>query len=319
MFQVERPQEVLKTYFVVTTKEKSKAELKQTFLERTQCHFGKLVFSFRWDRHYFSEGLSRSHQNNCIQYKTTKTTFPKKSKAVFTSIRYRKTSQTQDVKSQSTEQSVRKKGQPKRASAFEKKARIVSFREISAISQNSFFSYNQKIKPLRAQKDIFGTYSMSFRKVSVLLKKQKLFISIRYHKTSQTQDVKSWSTKPSLRKLERPKRDSAFEQKTRIFRSGETSGSSLNIFFSYYQRKNQIWAQTDILGTHSTSFWKVGLLLSMRSPKFFGRLVRKSSKQLQTIQNEEDHVSEKFKSCFYKYSVSQDISNARCKEPKYRT
>ena len=34
-------------FFLVTTKEKSKAELKQTFLERTQRHFGKLVFSFR--------------------------------------------------------------------------------------------------------------------------------------------------------------------------------------------------------------------------------------------------------------------------------
>ena len=46
LFQVERPQEVLKTEFLVTTKEKGKAELKQTFLERTQRHFGKLVFSF---------------------------------------------------------------------------------------------------------------------------------------------------------------------------------------------------------------------------------------------------------------------------------
>ena len=47
LFQVERPREVLKTYFLVTTKEKSKAELKQTFLERTQRHFGKLLLSFR--------------------------------------------------------------------------------------------------------------------------------------------------------------------------------------------------------------------------------------------------------------------------------
>ena len=47
LFQVEGPQEVLKTIFVVTTKENSKAELKQTFLERTQRRFGKFVFSFR--------------------------------------------------------------------------------------------------------------------------------------------------------------------------------------------------------------------------------------------------------------------------------
>ena len=47
LFLVERPQEVIKTYFLLTTKEKSKAEIKQTFLERTQRLFGKLVFSFR--------------------------------------------------------------------------------------------------------------------------------------------------------------------------------------------------------------------------------------------------------------------------------
>ena len=34
-----------------------------------------------------------------------------------------------------------------------------------------------------------------------------VFLSIRYHKTSQWQDVKSQSTEPSLRKLTQPKRD----------------------------------------------------------------------------------------------------------------
>ena len=135
LFQVERPQEVLKTYSLVTTKEKSKAELQQTFLERTQRHFWHLVFSFRWDRHYFSEGLYENHQNNCIQYKTTKTTFPKKSKAVFISIRYRKTSQTQDVKSPSTERSVRKLARPKGDSAFEQKTRIVPGRDLRKFSK----------------------------------------------------------------------------------------------------------------------------------------------------------------------------------------
>ena len=56
-------------------------------------------------------------------------------------------------------------------------------------------------------------------------------MSIRYHKTSQTQDVKSQSTEPSLRKLAQPKRASAFEQRTRIVPSRETSGSYQNIFF----------------------------------------------------------------------------------------
>ena len=102
--------------------------------------------------------------------------FPKKSKAVFISIRYRKTSQTQDVKSQSTERSVRKTAQQKRESAFEQKTHVVSCREIWGSSQNRFFSYHQRNKPSRAQKGIFGTYSTSFWKVSILLRKQKLFL-----------------------------------------------------------------------------------------------------------------------------------------------
>ena len=43
------------------------------------------------------------------------------------------------------------------------------------------------------------------------------FLSIRYRKTSQTQDVKSQSTERSVRKLAQPKRDSAFEQKNTYF------------------------------------------------------------------------------------------------------
>ena len=48
-----------------------------------------------------------------------------------------------------------------------------------------------------------------------------VLIGIQYPKSSQTQDVKSESTKRSLRKLAQPKRDSAFEQKTRIVQSRE--------------------------------------------------------------------------------------------------
>ena len=48
-------------------------------------------------------------------------------------------------------------------------------------------------------------------------KNQKLFfLSIRYRKTSQTQDVKSQNTKGGVRKLAQAKRDSAFEQETRF-------------------------------------------------------------------------------------------------------
>ena len=44
LFQVGRSEEVLKTDFLVTTKETSPAELKKTFLERTQRRFGKFLF-----------------------------------------------------------------------------------------------------------------------------------------------------------------------------------------------------------------------------------------------------------------------------------
>ena len=176
-FQVERPQEVFKTYFLVTTKEKSKAKFEQIFLERTQRRFAKLVCSFRWDRPLFFGRFVRKSSKQLHTIQNDEDHVSEKIKSCFfLSIRYRKTSQMQDVKSQSTEHRVRKKLQPKRDSAFEQKTRIVSCREISANSQNSFFIYNQRIQPSRAQKDISGTYTTSFWKVSVLLKKQKLFL-----------------------------------------------------------------------------------------------------------------------------------------------
>ena len=158
-------------------KQAQQSSKKKTFLERTKRRNGKFVFSFRWKRPIFfgTFGRKSSKQFHTIQ-KEEDHVSEKKSKAVFISIRYRKISPKQDVKSQSTEGSVRKLAQPKRDSAFEQETHIVSCREISASSQTSFFSYNQRIKPSRAQKDMFGTYSTSFGKVSVLLKKQRLFL-----------------------------------------------------------------------------------------------------------------------------------------------
>ena len=204
--------------------------------------------------------------------------FRKTSKAVFKTIRYRQTSQTQDVKSQSTKRSFRKIGQPKRDSALEQKTRIVSCTENSASSQNSFFIYNQRIKPSRAQKDISVTYSTSFWKIGVffLVKspnnlrtictkiiktianntKQRrprfqktskaVSISIGYRQTSQTQDVKNQCIKRSLRKIAQPKRDSALEQKTRIVSCREISARSQNSFFTYIQRIKPSRAQKHI-------------------------------------------------------------------------
>ena len=89
---------------------------------------------------YFSVHLYENHQNNCTQYKTT-TTFPKKTKAVFLSIRYRKTSQTQDVKSQSTKRSLRKLAQAKPNTAVEQKYPIIHEKK-SRTSHNTFFIHH---------------------------------------------------------------------------------------------------------------------------------------------------------------------------------
>ena len=140
-----------------------------------------LCFPFGENAQYFSERSDENHQNNFTQYKRTKTTFPKKSKADFISIRYRKTSQMQDVKSQSTKRSFQKLAQGKRDSAFEQKTRIVPSREIWGSSQNRFFSYNQRNKPRNAQKDNSATYSTWFWKVCVFLsvKSSKFFRKVR--------------------------------------------------------------------------------------------------------------------------------------------
>ena len=46
------------------------------------------------------------------------------------------------------------------------------------VLKTEFFSYNQRNKPSRAQKDIFGTHSASFWNDSILLKKQNLFLKV---------------------------------------------------------------------------------------------------------------------------------------------
>ena len=220
---------------------------------------GRLIAFGDIGRH-FSKFCTETFKKN-TQYKTTKTTFLKKSKAVFfLSIRYRKTSQTQDVKSQSTERSVRKIAQPKRDSALEQKTRIVLSRETSkhifdttkekskAELKQTFLERNQRhsgklMFSFRWERPLF--FGRFVRKSSKQLhaiqndeahvpkKSKAVFISIRYRKTSQTQDVKSRSTKRSVRgKIAQPKRDSAFEQETRIIPRREIWGSSQNSFFS---------------------------------------------------------------------------------------
>ena len=224
---------------------------------------------------------SKRHFWNVLYVVLVCFSFAQETEAIFISIWYHKTSRTQVVKSQGTKGSLRSLAQPNRDSAFEQKTRIVSCRETSASSLNSIFIYNQRIKQSWAQEDIFGTYSTSCWKVFFFAQETKaVFISIRYHKTSQKQDVKNQSTKRSHRSLAQPKSDSGFEQKTRIVPSREISGSSQNNFCSYNQRKQQNRAQTDNFGTYSTWFWKVCFFLSVKSPYIFRKVCTKIIKTI---------------------------------------
>ena len=107
-----------------------------------------------------------------------------------------------------------------------------------------------------------------------------VFLSIRYHKTSQTQDVKSQSTKRSLRELAQPKRDSAFEQKTRIVPSREVSGSSQKSFVVTTKRNSRAELKQTLWNVLNTSFWKVGVFPSVKSPKNFRKLCTKIIKTI---------------------------------------
>ena len=186
LFQIQRPKVSSQNIFWVTTEEKSKADLKQTFLERTKRHFGKLVFFFQWNRPKLFGGFVRKSSKQLHTIQNDEDHVSEKIKSCFfLSIRYRKTSQTQDVKSQSTERSVRKKGQPKRDSAFEQKTRIVSCREIWASSQNRFFLVTTKEKsPAELKKTILERTQRRFGKFLFCSRNKSCF-----YKYSISQDI----------------------------------------------------------------------------------------------------------------------------------
>ena len=118
-------------------------------------------------------------------------------------------------------------------------------------------------------------------------KKRRFVFYNNWHCISQRHDLKP-IIKPSFRQPAQPKRDSAFEQKSRIVSSREISGSSQNRFFSYHQRNKPSRVKKNILE---------------RTHHRFGKFLFCSRNN----------------SCFYKYSITQDISKAGCKEPKYQT
>ena len=294
LFQVESSEEILKTIFKVTTKEVSRAELKQTFSERTQRRFGKFVFSFQWNRPFFFGrfGQKSSKQFHTLQ-KDEDHVLEKKSKAVFVSIRYRKISQAQDVKSQSTKPSLRKLSQPKRDSANEQKTLIVPKKETWGSSQNNLFSWNQK-KQSRTQKDTFGTYSTSFWKVSVLLKKQKLFFQVfdiirhlkRRIKRAKVPNLAFENCRSRNVTLHLNKKHVLFQ----VERFEEVRKTN---FLVTAKETSQAELKKTFLERTKRLFWKFVFSFRWNRPIFFGRFGWKTSKQFHTLEKDEDHVSEK--------------------------
>ena len=63
LLQVERSEEVLKTDFLVITKETSPAELKKTLLERTQRRFGMILFCSRNKSCFYNYSISQDISN----------------------------------------------------------------------------------------------------------------------------------------------------------------------------------------------------------------------------------------------------------------
>ena len=133
------------------------------------------------------------------------------------------------------------------------------------------------------------------------------------------QDVKSQSTKRSVLKLAQPKRDSAFEQVTRIVPSRETSGSSQNIFLVTTKEKSKAELKQ--------TFWNVlnVILESWCFPfgetaqNFLGGLYENHQNNCTQHKTTTTTFPKNQKLFLSKYSISQDISNAGCKEPKYQT
>ena len=108
--------------------------------------------------------------------------------------------------------------------------------------------------------------------------------------------------------------------KKHVFFQIEKSQEVLKTIFVVTTKENsRAELKQTILERTQRRFGKFVFSFRWNRPIFFERFVRKSSKQLHTVQIDEDHISKKIKSCFNKYSISQHISNAGCKEPKYQT
>ena len=121
LFRVERSQQVLKTVFLVTTKKKQSRAQRDIFGTCSTSFWKVCVFVSMKSPNIFRKVCTKIIKTIAHNTKRRKPRFQKKSKAVFTNIRDHKTSQTQDVKSQSTKRNLRNLAQAKPNTAVEQK------------------------------------------------------------------------------------------------------------------------------------------------------------------------------------------------------
>ena len=181
--------------------------------------------------------IGRHFSKNCTETFKKKVHNPKRRRPRFQKMKncffnsWYCISETHDSKP-NIKRSFRQIALPKHDSAFEQKTRIVSSREIWGSSQNTFSTYNQKNAKQSSNGHFWKTLNVVLESFCFAQETKAVFISIRYHKTSQPQDVKTQSTNRNLRKLVQAKPNSAAGTKLGINSRTLISWTSHNTLFS---------------------------------------------------------------------------------------
>ena len=194
-------------------------------------------------------------------------------------------------------------------------------RDLSKFLKQLFYLQPKNPPEQSSKRHFWNVHNVVLESFCFAQETKSVFISIRYRKTSQTQYVKSQSTERSVREKNRSQIVTLQLNTKHVLFQVERPQEVLKTYF-LVTTKEKSKAELEQIFLERTQRHFAKLMFSFRWDRlvFFGRFVRKSSKQMHTFQNDEDHVSEKKQKLFLsKYSVSQDISNAGCKEPKYRT
>ena len=137
-----------------------------------------------------------------------------------------------------------------------KKHVLIQVERSEEVLKTAFLVTTKKTSPPEIKKTFLELTQRRFGSFVFRSRKKGVFLNIRFHKTSQTQDAKSESTKRSLRKLAQPKRDCAFEQKPRNVPSRQTLGSSQKFFLVTTKEKNKAELKLTLLERTQRGFGK---------------------------------------------------------------